>query len=90
VKDKTNLWRLYSSATAYGKRPSDFVQLETEIAAWALDEACLMTGRKFENLINEGKNPFADAQTGKGSRTSYAPVASGNIKRVKIKENGTW
>jgi hypothetical protein len=69
------------------------MQLETAIAAWALDEACLMIGRKFENLLNEGKDPFDDAplRVGSGSGTqSYAPVAKGNIKRVKIKENGTW
>lgn len=66
------------------------MQLETEIAAWALDEACLMIGRKFENLLNEGKNPFADTQMGRSEAQSYAPVAKGNIKRVAIKENGTW
>jgi len=65
------------------------VQLETEIAAWALDEACLMTGRKFENMLNEGKNPFSDLSKVEGQR-SYAPVASGQIKRVKINPNGTW
>ena len=84
---------MYNIATAYGLRPSQFLNLETEIAAWALDEACLMTGRKFENLLNEGKSPFSDLQMGRfaGSEVQrYAPVASGNIKRVKINANGTW
>jgi hypothetical protein len=40
------------------------MQLETEIGAWALDEACLMIGRKFENMLNEGKDPFSRQSTG--------------------------
>lgn len=65
------------------------MQLETEIAAWALDEACLMIGRKFENLLNEGKNPFND-QLSVSDKQGYAPVAKGNIKKIKINANGTW
>jgi hypothetical protein len=75
-------------ATAYGRRPSDFVQLETEFGAWSLDEACLALGRRYENMINEGKNPFSDSSVnGSGA---YAPAAKANMKRVKIKANGTW
>lgn len=67
------------------------MQLETDIAKWALDEACLAIGRRFENMLNDGKNPFADAQVGSGSGTQgYAPISNGNIRKVKIKENGTW
>jgi hypothetical protein len=67
------------------------MQLETEIGAWALDEACLVTGRKFENMFNEGKNPFADIQMGKGIQAqSYAPAPKRKIKTVKINANGTW
>ena len=78
MKDKTNLWRLYNSATAYGRRPSDFMQLETEIAAWALDEACLVTGRKFENMFNEGKNPFSGRLTENGGRQGIQGAAHPN------------
>lgn len=66
------------------------MQLETEIAAWALDEACLSIGRRFENLLNEGKNPFVDAQMGRSEAQDYAPMAKGNIRKVKINANGTW
>ena len=83
MKDKTNLWRLYNSASAYGKRPSDFMQLETEIAAWALDEACLMIGRKFENMLNEGKSPFEGQLTEQGKRQSFASAPKRLIKKVK-------
>ena len=89
MKDKTNLWRLYNSATAYSKRPSDFFELETEIGAWALDEACLVTGRRFENMLNEGKNPFSD-QLSVGSKQKFASAPKRKIKTVKIKEDGTW
>lgn len=71
---------MYNSATAYGKRPSDFMQFETEIAAWALDEACLVLGRRFENMLNEGMNPFGNnAPAAKG----YASAPKGKIKKVK-------
>ncbi len=89
MKDKTNLWRLYNSATGYSKRPSDFFELETELAAWALDEACLVVGRRFENMLNEGKNPFSGASKVEG-QTSYAPVPKRGMRRVKINPNGTW
>ena len=89
MKDKTNLWRLYNSSTAYGKRPSDFMQLETEIAAWALDEACLIVGRRYENMLNEGKNPFSNSSKVEGQK-SYAPVPKKGMKRMKIPENGIW
>lgn len=74
-------------ATAYGQRPSQFLELETDIAAWALDEACLVIGRRFENMLNEGKNPFQNTPSGK---QQYAPMANGAIKRIKIPENGIW
>jgi hypothetical protein len=89
VKDKLNLWRLYNSATSYGKRPSEFMQLETDVAAWALDEACLMAGRRFENMLSEGKNPFSE-QLSVSSGQGYAPVAKGNIKKMQIPASGVW
>ena len=91
MRDKSNLWRLYNIATAYGQRASDFVHLETEIGAWYLDEACLSIGRRFENMLNEGKNPF-DALTlpSPSGRGGYRPAANSRMKRMKIPENGVW
>jgi len=88
VRDKTNLWRLYNSATAYSKRPSDFFELETEIAKWALDEACLTLGRRYENMFNEGKNPFSE-QLSVDSK-QYSPMPKQGMKRMKIPANGIW
>ena len=83
---KTNLWRLYNLATGYGQRPSDFFELETDLARWALDETCLATGRQIEKLMQDGKEPFDDGvQTGK-FRSAKAHVR----KKVKIKADGTW
>jgi hypothetical protein len=70
---------LYNSATAYGKRPSDFFDLETDIAKWTLNEACLVIGRKFENMFNEGKNPFGELS----NTRSFAKAPKRNIKKVK-------
>lgn len=79
-------------ATAYSKRPSEFYHFETEIGAWAFDEACLITGRQIENAINEGKKPFERNTNGLSNEKSsgYKPAARHNMKRVKIKSNGTW
>lgn len=70
-------------ATAYGERPSGFLNLETEMAAWALDEACLLVGRKYENLLNEGKNPFSGPLTVDGGRQKYASAPKRLIKKVQ-------
>jgi hypothetical protein len=60
------------------------MQLETEIAAWALDEACLVTGRKFENMFNEGRNPFAlTPALSQNGREGYASAPKRMIKKVK-------
>jgi len=82
---------LYNQTTAYRKLPSDLFDLETDIGKWTLDEACLVIGRRFENMFNEGKNPFADAQMGKSQQAqSYRPIANSKIKKVKISADGTW
>jgi hypothetical protein len=88
-------------ATAYGCRPSEFFHLETEIAAWALDEACLIEGRRVENALNEGKQPFSEQagsdqlsvnsdQSSVISKQGYAPAPKRNMKRMKIPESGIW
>jgi len=56
------------------------MQFETEIAAWALDEACLVVGRKYENMLNEGKNPF-DQMTSKNQKFASAP--KNRVKKVR-------
>jgi hypothetical protein len=66
--------------------------LETEIAAWVLDEACLMTGRRVENNLNNGKPPFdgfASVSTALNAK-SYRSAKNLAKKKVKIKPDGTW
>jgi len=87
VKERWNLWRLYSLATGYGKRPSEIVGLETDIAAWSLDEACLINGRRIEKMLNENKDPFADQLPAKEKYRSAKGLAT---KKVKINQDGTW
>lgn len=83
MRDKTALWRLYNLATAYGKRPSEFVEFETELANWALDEACLMVGRTYESALQNGKDPFKDAGPKAQVKGKYAPAPKRKIKKVK-------
>jgi hypothetical protein len=82
---KTNLWRLYNLATGYGQRPSDFFELETDLARWMLDETCLAVGRQCEKLIQDGKDPFEDGLKSKTFRSAKGH----KIKKVKFKADGT-
>ena len=82
-------------ATAYNKRPSEFFHLENEIAAWQLDEACLMVGRRVENNLNSGKEAFEGLAVGSGqlavgSKNGHRSPKHLVKRKVKIKANGTW
>ena len=95
MKVKPNLWRLYNAATAYGGRPSDYFELETELAAWQLDEACLIVGRRIENNLNQGKDMWdgfsaAEIGTTVGKKKYSSVKGLRPLKKVKIKPNGTW
>jgi hypothetical protein len=86
---KVNLWRLYNLAETFGGRPSDFFELETDLGRWALDEACLIVGRRVEKNVNSGKEPFDGfnvAVPANGYRSAKALVR----KTVKMKADGTW
>ncbi len=61
------------------------MRLETDMAAWVLDETCMIVGRKVEHLLSEKKNPFESATKQYASAT-----ASGKTKRMKVPENGVW
>jgi len=69
--------------TAYGKRPSDFAEFETELARWALDEACLVIGRTFESAMQEGKNPFELVGEKKTVKGKYASAPKHRIQKIK-------
>jgi hypothetical protein len=79
---------LYSQATAYGLRPSEIVGgLQTELGCWYLDEACLVIGRRFQKMIDEGKDPFAHEGAVKSG--TFRSAKGRKIKKVKFKPDGT-
>ncbi len=88
MRDKVNLWRLYNTATAYGVLPCDlFPGLETDLARWYLNEAALMTGRAFENALNEGKDPFKGSAP--VSSKQFASAPKHRVRKVRsLKEIG--
>jgi hypothetical protein len=80
-------------ATAYSKRPSDFIMLETEMAAWQLDEACLMIGRQVEKNMHEGKDAFSgfgDSGLLGAIKRGYRSAKALVKKTVRIRPDGTW
>lgn len=94
AKEKLNLLRVYNAASAFGKRPSEFFAFETEIGAWLFDEACLSVGRRVENNVNNGKDPFEGFSQVSGVRSQVSGYRSVKgtrpMKKVKIKADGTW
>lgn len=62
------------------------MNLETEMAAWALDEACLLVGRKFENMLNNGNNPFGQSEM--NNKRGYANAPKRLIKKKNFEELG--
>lgn len=85
MRDRVNLWRLYNQSTGYGRRPSDYFELETDLAKWVLDEKCLSIGRMCENALNEGRDPFAGAVEGHRSKVKgqYASAPKRKIHKIK-------
>jgi hypothetical protein len=85
---------VYSAATAYGCRPSDFFSFETDMAAWQLDEACLMIGRRVENNINNGKDMWAGFGSEPGLlgavKRGYRSAKTFVRRKMKIPESGVW
>jgi hypothetical protein len=89
--ERSNLWRLYSLAKAFGQRPSGFLHLESDLAAWQLDEACLVAGIEIENEIQRGDDPFERrAQDGAASgyrSTAGLPRRKGKIPGLRKKKH---
>lgn len=79
-----------------GKRASDFFpELETDIARWNLDEACLVVGRQVENAYNKGEDPWKDSglptrSTKPGLYKSAKQAFRKAIKKVKFNAKGIW
>ena len=77
-------------ATGYGVRPSQLFELETELAKWNLDEACLSIGRRIENNLNNNKDAFYGFRKSGTTAQGYRSAKTRAIKKVKIKPDGTW
>lgn len=90
VKERKNLIVLHSICSAYGKTPGEYLQLESPWARWQVDEVTLLAGRQAEREA-QGDTSGRFASVGKGKSVGYRSAASGrNVKKVKIKPNGTW
>lgn len=83
--DRLNLLRLHNLAAAYHQRPSQILGLETELASWALDEACLMVGRRVENNLAQDKAAF-DGFDMPAMKTAQGYESTGHqpVKKVKL------
>lgn len=70
------------------------MKLETELAAWQLDEACLIVGRRVENNVNNGKDMWHGfgGSTGLAGavKRGYRSAKQFVMKKMKIPESGVW
>jgi hypothetical protein len=75
-----------------GQRASDFFpDLETDIARWNLDEACLVVGRQIENAYNKGEDPWRETRAARpGLYKSAKQAVRKAIKKVKFNAKGIW
>lgn len=55
VQNRSELLKLHNLGAAYGQRPSAIARIEDEWAAFQLDSACLVIGRKVENALRENE-----------------------------------
>jgi len=81
---------LYNTASAYGKRPSDFFRFETELGAWQFDEACLIVGRRVEQNVNSNQAPFAGFDLPMDKSRGFRSAKQLVRRKVKIRPDGTW
>lgn len=84
--------RLYNTANAFGRLPSEFFHFETEIAAWQLNETCLSVGRRVEQNVNNGKEPFHGFGSDEPVNGKQYRKVKGirPVRKVKLKADGTF
>lgn len=84
--------------------PSEILGMETDWGAWQLNEVTLITGRRVEKNLNEGKDAFyglaislpapahavAGGQAGNQLSAVYRSAKGRVTKRMKIPESGVW
>lgn len=91
AKELSNLLRLHSQAEAYGRLPSEIMEVDTPWGAWQLNEITLMVGRRVEKNISAGKQAFDGfVQHGIQRARGYRSVKGKVSKKVKIRDDGTW
>jgi len=82
-----NLWTLHSLGEAYGKRPSEFLGMETPWGSFQVDYAAMIVGRQVEKDLADGK-PVGPQKA--GEQNYLDPRLLHKFGTVKIKPDGTW
>ncbi len=79
----------------YGKLPSQILGIQHNLLAYQFDLAVMTAGFNFEAESSKSGNkrgPLTTASLPKDDSQYASPVslAGGSIRKVKIKEDGTW
>lgn len=91
------MWNLHSLSATYSQRPSAVIGVEDPWAAYQFDMAVAQFGTWVENRLAErdkdGKPKYDLAQLlgdeAAGERY-YTPVSAEGLRKVRVKEDGTW
>lgn len=83
---------MHSLSEAYRCRPSSLLEIETDFAAWQIDEICLMAGRAAEKAAVENSMQFSgsNGQFGAKRPQKFRSMRGMATRKVTVKPDGTW
>lgn len=91
------MWNLHSLSVTYHRRPSEIIGVDDHWAAYQFDLVVAQFGAWVEGKLNErdkkGK-PVTTLAKLLGDEAAqvreYAPVSVVGLRKVRVKEDGTW
>lgn len=74
---------------AYGTTPGAYLGMETALGRWQVDQTVFFEGRKAQNALDKGENPFKQLTETK-LQAFRDPRLVKKAKNKKMKPDGTF
>ena len=91
------MWNLHSLSATYHLRPSEVIGVDDPWAAYQFDMAVAQFGAVVEGKLNERDKKGKPVTTlarllgdEAAATQEYAPVSAVGLRKVRVKEDGTW
>ncbi len=91
------MWNLHSLSVMYHRRPSEVIGVDDPWAAYQFDMAVAQFGAVVEGKLNERDKAGKPVHTlakllgdEAAQAQEYAPVNAVGLRKVRVKEDGTW